>query len=231
MNNNQPQPYWNGTQWVYRNADGSPYDPFRPAPVPPKKSNKGLLIFFAVVAFFGIVGGCASLLDTDSNTADTSTSSVDTYTPDAAQPQQPVSVPPAEPAPAGNGIGQPVADGKFTFTVLGVRDDGTNVLGDNPYLQSQAQGRYVFVDLVVANTGSRAQTYFPDNQKLVDERGRTYENDQTAWMNLDQPILAEVNPGNSIQTTLVYDMSAGSVPATLQVHDSLFSGGADINLK
>jgi hypothetical protein len=62
------------------------------------------------------------------------------------------------------GIGTPVRDGKFEFTVLSV--DRSKSAGD-PSDPSTAQGEYINVHLSVKNTGNEAQSYFGSNQKLI----------------------------------------------------------------
>jgi hypothetical protein len=37
--------------------------------------------------------------------------------------------------------------------------------------------------------------------------------------------LKEINPGNSVKGTLVFDMPKDAKPATIEMHDSRFSGG------
>ncbi|MDI9932385.1 DUF4352 domain-containing protein [Rhodococcus sp. IEGM 1354] len=41
----------------------------------------------------------------------------------------------------------------------------------------------------------------------------------------------DINPGLSQNITIVFDIPADAVPATLEVHDSVFSGGAEISLR
>ncbi|MEV0359006.1 DUF4352 domain-containing protein [Nocardia sp. NPDC050697] len=59
-------------------------------------------------------------------------------------------------------------------------------------------------------------------------QGRRFDNDTSAEINVNDEIVTEVNPGNSVDVTVVFDVPAGSVPATLELHDSAFSGGAKV---
>ncbi|OZC50745.1 hypothetical protein CH267_22050 [Rhodococcus sp. 06-621-2] len=130
------------------------------------------------------------------------------------------------------GIGQEVRDGKFGFVVTGV-ETGVTTLGDNPYLQKDALGQFVLVNVTVTNVSDRSQTYFGSNQKLIDTQGREFENDTMAAINLEAEtaIGGDINPGLSRDITIVFDIPVDAVPATLEVHDSMFSGGAEIALR
>ncbi len=39
-----------------------------------------------------------------------------------------------------------------------------------------------------------------------------------------------INPANTIDVSLVYDMPAAAVPARIELHDSMFSGGVTVDL-
>ena len=43
--------------------------------------------------------------------------------------------------------------------------------------------------------------------------------------------LNQINPGNTVKGVLVYDMPKGAVPASIELHDSMFSGGATVSLR
>jgi hypothetical protein len=83
----------------------------------------------------------------------------------------------------------------------------------------------------VRNIGDEPQGYFGDNQKLIDASGREYGASSAAdlWMNVDN-VTGDINPGNSIQVSAAFDVPPGTAPTELEVHDSMFSGGARIGL-
>ncbi|MBP2454156.1 DUF4352 domain-containing protein [Mycolicibacterium lutetiense] len=123
-----------------------------------------------------------------------------------------------------------VRDGKFEFVVKTVQP-GLAEVGDNPYLREQAQGQFVIATLSVQNIGDRAQGFSPSNQKLIDAQGRSFETDSSAQIALgdsDIPIWDDINPGNAVDVSLVYDMPAAAVPARIELHDSMFSGGGTV---
>lgn len=144
----------------------------------------------------------------------------------AAAPVEPVA---AEPTAT---LNTPVRDGKFEFVVRSVQP-GLSEVGDNPFLNQKAQGQFVIVTLTVQNIGDRPQGFSPSNQKLFDTEGRSFETDTSAQIALDNNDIAvwdNINPGNTVDVSLVYDMPAQAVPASIELHDSMFSGGVTVNL-
>lgn len=129
-------------------------------------------------------------------------------------------------APAGS----EVRDGKFSFLVTGV-DEPVTVIGTNNILKEQAQGEFIQVHVDVPNVGNEAQHYFGSNQKLIDDQGREFANDTGAEINVNDHLAEEINPGNKVSITLVFDVPQGTVPAAVEFHDSALSGGVRVALK
>ena len=244
---NQPQPSGQSPYGQPQGPYGAPPPHGQPYPQQPygepqppvQKKRKwpwvvGGVVLVLIVA--GMVGGGDE--ETSSTTAQSTTSSTAApvaagNSPSAAVVAPVESVAPApEPEQTAPGIGQEVRDGKFGFVVTGV-ETGITTLGDNPYLQKDALGQFVLVSVTVTNVSDRAQSYFGSNQKLIDEQGREFENDAMAAINLEAEtaIGGDINPGLSQNITIVFDIPVDAVPATLEVHDSMFSGGAEISLR
>ncbi|MDQ0425560.1 DUF4352 domain-containing protein [Cellulomonas iranensis] len=139
---------------------------------------------------------------------------------------------PADESPASTaaGIGTPVRDGKFEFTVTGV-EPGVTRVGDDVFGQD-AQGLFLLVHVAVTNIGDEAQYFDGSSQKLTDTQGRTHSADTGAAIYLGdaQSFLNQINPGNSVQGTVVFDVPADAAPATVELHDSPFSGGVEVTL-
>lgn len=127
-------------------------------------------------------------------------------------------------------IGDPVRDGKFEFTVTSV-DCGKDRIGDATFGED-AQGQFCLVRLTAKNIGDEAQTLFGSNQTLYDSDDRKYSADAAAAIYLpDAKTLAEqINPGNQIKGTIVFDVPKSITPAAIELHDSLFSGGVKVSL-
>lgn len=128
------------------------------------------------------------------------------------------------------GIGDTAHDGKFAFRVDKVKC-GIKSVGE--YLVSTAQGEYCAIDITVQNQGDEPQTMFSSNQYLYNTDGQKYSNDDGAVMSASSSSvwLNEINPGNAIAGTLYFDVPKGTSLDFLEVHDSMFSGGAKIYLK
>ncbi|NMN97820.1 DUF4352 domain-containing protein [Antrihabitans stalactiti] len=133
----------------------------------------------------------------------------------------------AKPKP---GIGVPVRDGKFEFVVQSV-EAGVASVGAS-YATESAQGQFVLVKLSVRNVGDREQSFSMSAQKLLDGGGRQYSVDDMATITLDKgTVYEQINPGNSVDATIVFDVPAGTIPSQIELHDSVFSGGTTVALK
>lgn len=151
----------------------------------------------------------------------------------AAEQPAPAEEPAAEPAveaPAAAGLGTPVRDGKFEFTVTSV-EPGVARVG-NDLIGKEAQGQYVLVHLTVANIGTEAQYFSDGAQKAFDAQGREFSADSSAGVYLEgnDTLLNQINPGNTVTGTVVFDVPADAALTLLELHDSLFSGGVEVAL-
>jgi hypothetical protein len=128
------------------------------------------------------------------------------------------------------GIGDAVRDGKFQFTVTDV-EAGKKKVG-NEYLNTKAQGQFYLVDITVKNIGDEAQIFFADNQTLFNADGQEYSADSTASIYLDESnsFMEEINPGNTVKGTVVFDIPKGMDPSKIELHDSMLSGGVTVDL-
>lgn len=128
------------------------------------------------------------------------------------------------------GIGDAVRDGQFEFVVEGVEKGLTNVGGE---FGENAQGEFTLVTMTVTNTGDEPQLFVDSEQSGTDSQGPggLAGHDRGHLRNEGtEGFLAEINPGNSITVKVVYDLPAGETPTGLMLHDSIFSGGAAVEL-
>jgi hypothetical protein len=182
-------------------------------------------VALVVVGIFIVLFALGKCGSSDNKTSGSSSSSSRTSSRPSA-----LSTAPAEPAtPTTAPAGSAVRDGKFEFRVLDMTR--AKQAGDlsNQFEIVDAQGEFIILTLSVTNIGDQAQSYFGTNQKLVDTAGREYEANSTAdmWANKGT---GDINPGNSIQVRAAFDVPPGTQPAELEVHDSMFSGGAKVRL-
>jgi len=132
-------------------------------------------------------------------------------------------------------IGQAARDGKFEFTISKV-SCGETTVGTNQYLQKQAQGQYCRVTMSVQNIGDQAQGLSSSDQKLIDAAGKQYSADDTATLyaapqGASSTWYNNINPGNSVNGDIIFDIPKGVTPITAELHDSAFSGGVKVNLQ
>ncbi|MFF3214430.1 DUF4352 domain-containing protein [Streptomyces sp. NPDC002886] len=127
------------------------------------------------------------------------------------------------------GIGKPVRDGKFEFTVTRLQQGGDNIGGS---YGADAQGRFLLVHVTVRNIGDQSQTFDGSDQKLFDAKNRRYNADTGAAIYLkdSHSFLEAINPGNQVKAVIVFDLPTSTRPVRLELHDSLFSGGVTVDL-
>ena len=129
------------------------------------------------------------------------------------------------------GIGDEALDGDFTFVVSAV-EDGPASIGPEGFAVTP-QGKFVLVSLTVTNHGDGPGLFFGDDQYLIDTEGRKASADSEAAIYLDeaQTFIEEINPGNTLTGVVVFDIAADAIPASLELHDSAFSGGVTVTLQ
>jgi hypothetical protein len=129
-------------------------------------------------------------------------------------------------------IGEAARDGKFEFVVKSITCGRPNVGSD--YTTKTAQGQYCLLDVSVKNIGNEAQSLYSGNQYLYNTSGQKYSADDTAtlyaapssnsWYN-------DINPGNSVEGVIVFDIPKDQTPTSAELHDSTLSNGVKVNLQ
>lgn len=191
-----------------------------PPPAPPRrrKSGRTALIVLGVFVLLAVIARLAGGSDPASSTA-SSSGSVGTSS-GAAQHSEALA-----------GIGTEVRDGDFAFIVTGVTP-GVKQLGKGSW-STRAQGEFVLVKVTVTNIGKDSTMFSGGNQKLRDAQGREFDADSgSAVMYLpdSESFLNQINPGNSVNATVVFDVPAGLQPTAIELHDSMFSRGVTVSL-
>ena len=113
-------------------------------------------------------------------------------------------------------IGQPAKDGKFEFTVSSIECGKPNVGSD--YLTKTAQGQYCLLHVKVTNIGNEKQSLFSSNQKLLDASNKQYSADDVATTYAapqGSTWYSDVNPGNSVEGAIVFDLHASRSSMTV----------------
>ncbi len=130
------------------------------------------------------------------------------------------------------GLKDAVRDGKFEFIVTGVKC-GVSRIGSD-LIGQKAQGQFCLIDVQVKNIGKEAQSFADSVQKAYDAKKVEYSADSGAaiYANEDsQVFFTEINPGNTVKGKLVFDVPKGTELTTLELHDSMFSGGVKVALR
>lgn len=152
----------------------------------------------------------------------------DTTTSKSASPTKSTSstATPTESPTAAPSSGQ-AADSGITFTVDSVETAPTVKYQDTP-VDKTAQGEFVIVHMTVLNSGDAPTTFLGTLQKLK-AGGTTYSIDDEATFYLNGG-LAELNPGDTADVGLAFDVPPGTVPERLEVHGDAVSPGVELLL-
>jgi hypothetical protein len=124
--------------------------------------------------------------------------------------------------------GSAVRDGKFEFMVTKGPDCGKTQIGGQ-----KAQGRFCLITLSVRNIGDDARTFDDSNVQAYDASGNRYESDGVAGMYANpggESFLEKINPNNQISVLIAFDVAGSVTLVSLELHDSLWSGGAKVAL-
>jgi hypothetical protein len=152
---------------------------------------------------------------TTSKSASPTTSATKTQT--QTQTESPTAAPGSEQA----------TEGGITFAVDSVETAPSVKYQDAP-VEKTAQGEFVIVHMTVLNSGDAPATFLGTLQKLK-AGGTTYSIDDEATFYLNGG-LAELNPGDSADVGLAFDVPPGTVPETLEVHGDPMGAGVDLPL-
>ena len=180
------------------------------------------------VAFGGEDNVATSDADPSGEVADTGTAdSSEDSTPDqSSEPQE------AE-SEVSAGLGDPVSQDAFVFTVnsmeCGISQVGSDLLGE------EAQGQYCKISVSVENAGNEAEYFSADSQVVYDDQGREFEADTAAMIYLDEGsevwLGDDINPGNTIEAVLLYDMPEGVEPVTIALKEGFFGSAVEVALR
>lgn len=240
----------------------SPYAPHPPQPATPEPKRSWFArhkvltagLAFGGLLFFGILAASgddetstapetttspsepSDVADETSVSQDTGDEATDVQEAAAESADEDEDAPEAEEAgeadadPDQPGIGDVVSSADFEFTVTEV-ETGVQRIGSE-YLSTDARGQFILVRATVTNTGSQEQTFWADDQRLMDTEGRTHSSDTEASFYLDETDswLTDVNPGVTADVVLVFDIPDDAVPAEVQLQGSMFSTGAAVSV-
>jgi hypothetical protein len=133
--------------------------------------------------------------------------------------------------PTAPGIGEATAAGDLAITVTGIESGLTQV--GSEYVGAEAQGQYVLVHVTITNEGNESENFWESDATLVDDQGRVHDTSsdsiylegETGWL------VTSINPGNTAEGTLLFDIPADAVPDLARFSPGLFSDDVDIALR
>ncbi len=185
------------------------------------KKHKVLSVIIALIAFGSLIAAAGGGSDTNNNQASGGDSQANAATAQESSSQHAK-------------IGEPVRDGKFEFIVKSVECGHKEVVSpETDALRKTAQGQFCLMAVSVKNIGNEQQYFSESDQKLLNTEGQQFSPDSTATLyhsNNQDAWLAQINPGNSVEGTLVFDVPADAKITQAQLHDSAFSGGVKVDL-
>jgi Domain of unknown function (DUF4352)/Protein of unknown function (DUF2510) len=226
--------YFDGQSWTDHRAaaagEAPPLDTHLPAPRTSGPNGKVIAGVIAAVVVLVIVGVAAVVLtlktDVGESTVTRTPSDASAATSVVPESESGVEAPTLE--NQAWGIGQPVRDGDFEFVVAGIERAPVVADAEFPDLQKAAAGEYVFVNMKVTNVGTEPQTFFASFNTLSDGSSE-FTSDDEAWIYLGNT-LADLNPGDSIDTAVVFDVPVGTDPESIELHGGPFSEGVTVGL-
>ncbi|MDQ3159383.1 MAG: DUF4352 domain-containing protein [bacterium] len=188
--------------------------------------DKNLKTAVIIVAVVIILGFLANVFAIGSSTTDTSNKQVQ-------EEEQPVEEnKSSDEEPKLPAVGDAVRDGKFEMTITKV-ECGKTVIDDNEFLTEEAQGEFCLMSMNIKNIGDEAQLFDSSNQYVFNADGQKFENDSSAEFAIENnsaAFLEEINPGNQVKATVVFDVSKGTKLVKAELHDSAFSNGVEVSL-
>ncbi|MEU6712348.1 DUF4352 domain-containing protein [Nonomuraea sp. NPDC046802] len=230
------QPY--GQDPYRQQPPSQPYPPQHGYGYPPsqppqrKKSSAPLILIIIGVVVLVLFGGCAVVvvaLGSAGSGGRSTTAAIDDDQAEQKPVEEPAEAPVEEPAKqTKQAIGSKVRDGKFEFTVTKMERQarvGNDLLG------TEAQGVFLLVHVTVENIGDEAQAFTSAAQKLHAD-GKEYEADSGAaiYLKNSKSLYEKINPGNSVQGVVLFDIPKDLKPETIELHDSIFSDGVRVSL-
>lgn len=228
--------YWDGQQWTSATQPNTLAGPAQYRPVTPAKRplSTGAKLLIIGVSILGIGISISALSSNDKSTSTAARITSTTRAPAAVVDKvAPETKPPTttKQEQVATGFGTEVRDGKFGFVVTKVESGLATIGKESSWFSETAEGQFVVVYVDVTNTSNKSQYYASSNQVLIDDQGREFTNNYSAEFGLegDDKGAGDINPGITRSTRVVFDIPVGAVPVAIEVHDSMFSGGARIN--
>jgi hypothetical protein len=129
-------------------------------------------------------------------------------------------------------LGQSVRDGRFAFTVNSPASFSRTITTRMGATET-AQGVFVIVRVDVTNIGYDARTITATDLFLVSDRGQRFATSSavSALAGAETIFREKVNPGHTVNDApVLFDVPAGTMIASIELHDSVSSSGVKVKL-
>jgi len=184
----------------------------------------GLLFWILVVVIvYGLFFNMSNSTQASSGQTPTSKSAAPTTSSNESSEPETASESPT----TASGSGAQASDGGLTFAVTGV-ESAPSVQSQDAPVEQTAQGEYAIVHLTVSNSGDQPATFVGTFQKLK-AGGTTFSIDDVATAYLNGTV-AQLNPGDTSDVAIAFDVPPGTTPESLEVHGDPISAGVEVPL-
>ncbi|MDR6324485.1 hypothetical protein J3R03_008681 [Actinoplanes couchii] len=119
----------------------------------------------------------------------------------------------------------------FDVEVTGVRCGVASVGPDG--MEQQAAGQFCLLDVEVTNNGAEPMLFDSAAQRVRDTDGEAYAVAEQAAVFLNDhgsSLLNEIEPGETVDGVLPFDMPDGARPSDAELSDGLTTSGVRVNL-
>jgi len=215
---------------------GAPAEPPPPGEAGARDERRQLMIWFGaacaallavlvLVVIYGVFIHKEDTVQASSGPSSTSKSAIPT--PSAGTGSGSATETASESPTTASGSGPQASDGGLTFTVTGT-ETAPSVQNQDAPVEKTAQGEFLIVHMTVLNSGDAQTTYLGTLQKLK-AGGTVYSIDDEATFYLNGGP-AELNPGDTADVAIAFDVPPGTTPDSLEVHGDPVSAGVDVPL-
>ena len=105
------------------------------------------------------------------------------------------------------GLGEKISVGNFEYTF---KSKSEKIYVGSNYFKEYPDGIFYVFDIEVENIGNQAD-YINNEIYLIDNQGREFEQDDEAWIHLNNNfVLEELNPGLIKRGQIIFDVPKGT---------------------
>lgn len=126
-------------------------------------------------------------------------------------------------------MNQVIRDGDLEFMVTNASCNNSRV--GTELLGRTAQGQFCLISITVKNQGDSSRSFSAGNCKARSTTGTKYDLDGGATaLASNTGVRVDVNPGNTAESTLVFDIPTSAKLASVELHQSGYSDGVLVDL-